>query len=153
MPAPRILAYLSPADADELEARLVEHAAAHEAADRSPRSGIPAWRAAMADAALAAWTQARGREPGPLFLNFDRARKGDRLTGCSINRIVKGHGLGHAHGLRHGGITEALDLTGGNVRAVQRFSRHRDVRVLNLYDDNRADLAGEVARLVAAGAQ
>jgi integrase/recombinase XerC len=56
------------------------------------------------------------------------------------------------HGLRHGGITEALDATNGNVRAVQRFSRHRDVRVLTVYDDNRLDLGGDVARLVA-GAQ
>jgi integrase/recombinase XerC len=35
------------------------------------------------------------------------------------------------------------------MRAVQKFSRHRDVRVLNAYDDNRQDLAGDVARLVA----
>ena len=42
------------------------------------------------------------------------------------------------------------DLTGGNVRAVQRFSRHRDVRVLERYDDNRRDLGGEVAKQVAA---
>jgi integrase len=55
------------------------------------------------------------------------------------------------HGLRHAAITEALDLTGGDVRAVQRFSRHRDVRVLNIYDDCREDLAGQVARLVAGG--
>ena len=34
-------------------------------------------------------------------------------------------------------------------RAVQRYSRHRDVRVLNTYDDNRQDLGGRVARLVA----
>jgi integrase/recombinase XerC len=32
---------------------------------------------------------------------------------------------------------------------VQKFSRHKDVRVLNTYDDNRQDLAGDVARLVA----
>jgi len=55
------------------------------------------------------------------------------------------------HGLRHAAITEALDLTGGNVRAVQRFSRHRDVRILERYDDNRRDLGGEVAKQVAAG--
>ena len=39
----------------------------------------------------------------------------------------------------------------GNLRAVQRYSRHRDARVLGVYDDNRTDLAGEVARRVAAG--
>jgi hypothetical protein len=36
------------------------------------------------------------------------------------------------------------------IRAVQRFSRHRDVRILERYDDNRRDLAGDVAKQVAA---
>ncbi len=53
------------------------------------------------------------------------------------------------HGLRHAAITEALDLTGGDVRKVQRFSRHRDLQTLTIYDDNRVDLAGEVSKLVA----
>jgi len=52
-------------------------------------------------------------------------------------------------GLRHTAITAALDLTGGDVRAVQRFSRHRDIRVLLRYDDNRMDLGGKIAHLVA----
>jgi integrase/recombinase XerC len=106
-------------------------------------------------AALSAWLEARGTEPGPLFGNFDRAGKGSRLTGRSVHRLVRdlgleaGLGVVRPHGLRHAAITEALDLTGGNVRAVQRFSRHRDVRVLATYDDNRKDLGGDVARLVA----
>jgi integrase/recombinase XerC len=52
--------------------------------------------------------------------------------------------------LRHAAITEALDVTGGDVRRVQKFSRHRDVRTLTTYDDNRTDMAGEVAKMVAA---
>jgi hypothetical protein len=32
----------------------------------------------------------------------------------------------------------------------QKFSRHRDVRVIERYDDNRNDLAGQVARQLAA---
>lgn len=105
-------------------------------------------------AALAAWLAARGDEPGPLFVNFDRAGKGRRLTGQSIYRIVKDLGQecgikARPHGLRHSAITAALDATRGDVRAVQRFSRHADLRTLQRYDDNRADLAGEVARLVA----
>lgn len=108
-------------------------------------------------AALEAWLAVRGSAPGPLFVNFDRAGKGEGLTGRSLHRIVRelGRAVGLAlrpHGLRHAAITEALDLTNGNVRAVQRFSRHRDLRVLNRYDDNREDLGGEVARLVAASA-
>lgn len=107
-------------------------------------------------AALVSWLEARGPEPGPLFVNLDRAGKGERLTGRSLHRLVRDLGrrvglVARPHGLRHAAITEALDLMGGNVRAVARFSRHRDLRVLNVYDDNRADLAGDVARLVAAG--
>jgi integrase/recombinase XerC len=51
--------------------------------------------------------------------------------------------------LRHAAVTAALDLTGGDIRAVQGFSRHRDVRVIERYDDSRQDLAGDVARRVA----
>jgi len=106
-------------------------------------------------AAVEAWLRVRGTQPGPLLTNRDRAGKGERLTGTSIFRIVRklGAQVGLAvrpHGLRHAAITTALDLTGGDVRKVQRFSRHADVRVLQRYDDNREDLSGEVARQVAA---
>jgi len=105
-------------------------------------------------AALAAWIAVRGIAPGPLFLNADRAGKGGRLTGRSVARIVGGLGLAvglavRPHGLRHAAITAGLDAT-GDVRKVQKFSRHADLRTLQRYDDNRADFAGEVARLVAA---
>jgi integrase/recombinase XerC len=107
-------------------------------------------------AALEDWIAVRGQTPGPLLVNFDRAAKGARLTGRSLHRIVValGRDTGQRvtpHGLRHAAITEALDLTNGNVRAVQRFSRHRDLRVLGVYDDSRADLGGQVAHLVATG--
>jgi len=109
-------------------------------------------------AALAAWLEARGPEPGPLFVNLDRTGKGRRLTGRSVHRIVERLGKqagikARPHGLRHAAITEALDKTNGDVRAVQRFSRHADVRTLQVYDDARTDLAGKVARLVATGIQ
>ncbi|NQU22368.1 MAG: tyrosine-type recombinase/integrase [Candidatus Nealsonbacteria bacterium] len=105
-------------------------------------------------AAVKGWLDARGIEPGPLFVNFDRAGKGGRLSGRSVHRIVKRLGRqagvrARPHGLRHAAITEALDRTGGDVRAVQKFSRHADMRTLQLYDDARQDLAGKVARLVA----
>ncbi len=107
-------------------------------------------------AALAAWVEARGTEPGPLFTNFDRARKGGLITGTSIYRLIRGLGeragsRARPHGLRHAAITEALELTRGNVRTVQRFSGHKDVRTIERYEDNRQDIAGEVARLVADG--
>jgi len=97
--------------------------------------------------ALRGWLSVRGDTPGPLFLNFDRAKKGRRLTGAGLYALVRKLGQSGGadvwpHGLRHAAITEALDLTEGDVRAVQRFSRHRDVRVLTIYDDNRTDMAG-----------
>ena len=107
-------------------------------------------------ATLAAWVRLRGGRPGALFTNFDRGGRGERLTGTGLYKVVRGLGLKtgqkvRPHGLRHAAITAALDATGGDVRAVQRFSRHRDLRVLNVYDDARTDLAGDVARLVAGG--
>ncbi len=105
-------------------------------------------------AALVAWLAVRGPAPGPLFGNFDRAGKGARLTGRSVARVVaaaaEGAGLGvvRPHGLRHAAITAALDA-GLDVRRVAKFSRHRDLRTLTVYDDNRQDLAGVVAAVVA----
>jgi integrase/recombinase XerC len=104
--------------------------------------------------ALRAWLAHRGEEPGALFLNFDRACKGARLTGAGLYAMLKNLGASvglvvRPHGLRHSAITAALDATGGDVRRVQRFSRHRDLRVLTVYDDARRDMAGEVANLVA----
>jgi integrase/recombinase XerC len=106
--------------------------------------------------ALAEWLSVRGTEPGPLFVNLDPAHKGHRLTGRSVARILAALGKQaglvarvRPHGLRHAAITCALDLTNGNLRVVQKFSRHKDPAVIGRYDDNRRDLGGEVARLVA----
>jgi integrase/recombinase XerC len=104
--------------------------------------------------ALAAWLEARGSEPGPLFVNFDRAGKGYRLTGTAVYHIVGRLGTKagltvRPQGLRHLAITTALDRTDGDVRAVAEFSRHRDLRPLGRYRDIRYGLAGKVSRLVA----
>lgn len=110
-------------------------------------------------AAIEKWIEVRGPDPGPLFLNFDRARKaeGGSLTGTSINRIVAGWGrrIGvhlTAHQLRHAAITAALDATQGNVRAVARFSGHKKIETVLIYDDNRLDLGGEISRAIASAA-
>lgn len=104
--------------------------------------------------ALEAWIAARGSRAGPLFHRLDRAGKGDgRLTGEAVRLAVKALGAGvgltvRPHGFRHTAITAALDASNGNVRKVQRFSRHRDLRTLQVYDDNRSDFAGEMANLI-----
>jgi integrase/recombinase XerC len=106
--------------------------------------------------ALVNWIAARGDEPGPLFIRLDPAATGiERITGDSVNRIVAklGQKSGlkrkvRAHGLRHQGITRALDLTNGNVRMVQGLSRHADPRTLMKYDDARRDDAGTLANML-----
>jgi integrase/recombinase XerC len=102
--------------------------------------------------ALAAWIAVRGAWPGPLFVALDPGAGRGRLTGEAVRRIVRalGRRAGLArpvrpHGLRHAAITTALDL-GRDLRDVAAFSRHRDIRVLMVYDDRRRDVGGEIAR-------
>jgi integrase/recombinase XerC len=121
--------------------------------DRSPLT-----LASPTTSALRSWLEVRGDAAGPVFLNLDRAGKGERLTGVSVNRVVAGWGreIGlrlTAHQLRHAAITHALDATGGDVRAVARFSGHRQIQTLLVYDDNRNDLAGHITNLVALAAR
>ncbi len=72
--------------------------------------------------ALAAWVAVRPGSPepeAPLFVSFDRARKGSgRLTGKGVYQVVMllGDDAGlrvRPHGLRHLGITTALDVMRG----------------------------------------
>jgi len=106
--------------------------------------------------ALADWLDARGPGPGALFVRLDRAAvTPGRLSGEGVRLVVrelgKAAGLPRAvrpHGLRHASITEALDMTGGKLRDVAVFSRHRDVKTLMVYDDRRRDVGGDITRLL-----
>ena len=107
--------------------------------------------------ALKAWVAVRGEHEGPLFTALDRGHRGHRLDGSAVYRMVSelGQAVGiktRPHGLRHAGITEALDRSNGNTRIVQRFSRHKKLETLSLYDDSRQDMAGQVAALIDLGA-
>jgi len=107
--------------------------------------------------ALSGWIEIRGDEPGPLFFNYDRRCGDRRLTYDGIYKIVLAVAARagiktRPHGFRHTAITEALELTNGNLAAVRDFSRHKSYEVLRFYDDNRQDRGGEVAKLVAKAA-
>jgi integrase/recombinase XerC len=109
--------------------------------------------------ALSAWLEARpGAPTGPLFINFDRARKGDgRLTSTYVYLIVQrlGNQIGikvSPHGLRHTAITEACkaaQAAGIGLEEVLQFSRHKNVNVLMIYRDRERDVQGQLAALVA----
>lgn len=106
-------------------------------------------------AALKRWLELRGAKPGPLFTSLDPAEKGDgRLVGSSIRRIVRKLGAKVGlevwpHALRHSGVTVVLDATDGDVRAAQRFARHKNINTTMIYDDNRKDLGGAAAEKMA----
>jgi len=113
-------------------------------------------------AALEAWLEVRGTAPGPLFCNFDRAKKGQRLTGVSIYRLVRGLGeangfMTRPHGVRHTAITEACKVAAANgigLEEVLDFSRHSrsSVAILMVYRDRERNIQGQLANCIAAEA-
>ena len=93
-----------------------------------------------------------GADPdAPLFASVSPAYYGKPLTADGAYKIV-GELATQAglkmrlspHRLRHTAITLALDAAGGDIRRVQRLSRHARMETLQIYDDNRNDLQGEV---------
>jgi integrase/recombinase XerC len=108
-------------------------------------------------AALRAWMDTRTEKAGPVFVNFDRAGKGERLTAVSVYRTVRGLGerIGiktRPHGLRHLAITEAVKAAAENgigLEEVRDFSGHKDVKTLLLYRDRERNVQGRLAELVA----
>jgi integrase/recombinase XerC len=107
-------------------------------------------------AAIEDWLSVRGTTEAtkPLFIALDNRSYGKPISGRSIDRnVVKEFGIEtkkmSPHKVRHSTITAALDSTDGNVRKVQKFSRHRTIDVLLIYDDNRLGMQGEVTDTVA----
>ena len=108
--------------------------------------------------AITSWLEAsRGVRPddAPLFTSVDFHNNGHRLTGDGIRKIVvrlcEKAGIKKVmspHRIRHSAITAALDATDGNVRKVQKLSRHRQLDTLMIYDDNRSKDQAEVTGLL-----
>ncbi len=88
--------------------------------------------------ALRTWVEVRGSGAGHLFINFDRAGKGGRLTGTGIYQIVRrlGNELGiktRPHGIRHSSISACVAQF--PLTDVQRFSRHKKLETVAIYVD------------------
>jgi integrase/recombinase XerC len=107
--------------------------------------------------AIEAWLTARG-EVNPdkaLFCSINPGYRDGRLSTQGIYDIVKSRcqsaGISKAmspHRIRHSSITAALEATGGDVRRVQKLSRHSSLNTLLIYDDNRKNHQGEVTDLL-----
>lgn len=91
-----------------------------------------------------------------LFVNVNCSRRSwKQLSGWSIYNLVRKYALQAGitkpfspHRIRHSSITAALDATDGNVRSVQKLSRHKNLNTLITYDDNRKNKQKEMSDLL-----
>jgi integrase/recombinase XerC len=108
-------------------------------------------------AAIAGWIRARGPDRGPLITRVDPGARGKAgpLSHFAVWKAVRRLGglaglaiPARPHGLRHQATTRLLDLTGGDIRRVRRFTRHAKLDTVAVYDDNRQDFGGQLAELL-----
>ena len=106
--------------------------------------------------AILAWLNARKTiDPdAPLFVAVSHNKRGHRLTGEALRQLVEGYCLKvgitkkmSPHRIRHSSITHALDET-GDVRKVQKLSRHKKIETVMIYDDNRTNVQGSLTELL-----
>ena len=91
----------------------------------------------------------------PLFVAHKPGYIGHRLHTNSIYNVVKKRceaaGIKKVmspHRIRHSAITTALDKTDGDVRKVQKLSRHANLNTLMIYDDNRLNAQKDMTELL-----
>jgi integrase len=107
-------------------------------------------------ALLELWIAERGGHAGPLFCNYSSAAEvaGARLTRRTCGKIIKriGDRCGvdglHPHAFRHFSATEALEVTDGNERKTMKHTGHTSRRMIDIYEDQRRDDAGQVAQAI-----
>jgi integrase/recombinase XerC len=106
--------------------------------------------------AILAWLNARKcLDPNsPLFVAVSHNKRGHRLTGEALRQLVEKYCLQAGvtkkmspHRIRHSSITHALDET-GDVRKVQKLSRHKKIETVMIYDDNRTNVQGSLTELL-----
>lgn len=111
----------------------------------------------VAIAAISDWLEARGEfnPNAALFCSVNPGYRDGRLSTQAIYDVVsqtaKEAGISKVmspHRIRHSSITAALDATNGDVRKVQKLSRHANLNTLMIYDDNRINYQGEVTALL-----
>ena len=108
-------------------------------------------------ASIEKWLAKRGdyTNNDPLFFAVHKGYWGHRLNTHSVYKLVQKYAIKadidkvmSPHRIRHSSITEALNITNGDVRKVQKLSRHSNLNTLMIYDDNRVSLQGEVTGML-----
>lgn len=105
---------------------------------------------------LREWAVDRGPHAGPLFSNMDlrEDKAGGRLDRSTAWKIIRKIGEKadvptlHPHAFRHFATTEALEVTDDNTRATMKFTGHKSERMLDIYEDERKDVAGDIAQRI-----
>jgi integrase/recombinase XerC len=102
------------------------------------------------------WLEIRGIKKGPLFVNFDHAGKGQRLTGSSIYRIVKQLGTecgikASPQMIRNAAIQKALKIA--NIEGIEstqliQFSNHRNPASLRRFQSKSMDIQSAISKLL-----
>ena len=105
---------------------------------------------------LKKWLEKRGTFSGPLFINFDHAKKGKRLTGSSIYRIVQR--LGKSCGvsaspqiIRNAAIQKALrvaDQEGIETSQLIQFTDHNNPASLRRFQKQRRGIQSVISELI-----
>jgi integrase/recombinase XerC len=102
--------------------------------------------------AISDWLDSIQTTSPALFLSSRDGRLSpDRIYGIVLN-LGAAAGIDRAvspHMIRHSSITALLDANGGDVRSAQAHSRHQNLATLIRYDDNRQELQGKSARILA----
>lgn len=108
---------------------------------------------------LLLWLGFRGMSPGPLFIGLDHNdQKPGRVSRRAFNKMLTVYGriIGKhitPHGLRHAAITKAVSLAqevGVTLPELLQFSRHKQLKTLQIYIDNVRNVQNRIASAVSA---
>lgn len=103
--------------------------------------------------AVSVWVEEIGETDNlALFLSVRNLRFGANRLYDLVRDLAKQAGVDRIispHRIRHSSITALLDNNGGDVRAAQAHSRHKDLSTLIRYDDGRQQLQGKSAKTLA----
>ncbi len=102
--------------------------------------------------ALNAWVEARGRDPGALFLILSPNKRGCRINRQTVYRLARelGEKVGvhtSPHRIRHTAVTTAASSL--SLLDAQRYARHANPQTTLKYVDGLEDKAGKAAQKVA----
>lgn len=101
---------------------------------------------------LLMWIKEIDKFEGPLFPGTGASgRLSARGVRAQLFRVGQSAGIElslHPHAFRHFTATEGLDITDGNIYAVKKLTGHAQSKTLELYDDERKDVARGVSQTI-----